>query len=326
MIQIVVSCRMSHAGVGLGSYLERTRALLPSAEAFGASLIAWSATTFAVGFDAESIEEAVSFSLEAQKDGTGDATWACGIAEGELELIAANGQRADLAWGIPLVTAVSLSRIARPGEILVDGDVRAFRVGELSTIGPRVSTDAGKRVRGWRLDVTSPWKVAPTRVAPEDDLGTTMETAVPSFTREELESSAVLDLVEAAESPPPSQVHAAPAASKPKTRTESLAARVRAIAHADGPEALQALRKQRMDLESASASARCHASLALGVALALAGRSDEALLEGMDALARARESASARAEAACLAFLAKARSGDGRRRVTRRSAPRPSGC
>jgi hypothetical protein len=90
MIQIVVSCRMSHAGVNLGTYLERTRALLPSAEAFGASLIAWSATTFAVGFDSESIEEAVSFALEAQKDGSGDAAWACGIAEGELERIAGN--------------------------------------------------------------------------------------------------------------------------------------------------------------------------------------------------------------------------------------------
>src|SRR5271170_6450317 len=100
MIQIVVSCRMSHAGVGQGTYLERTRALLPSAEAFGASLVAWSATTFAVGFDLESIEEAVSFALQAQKDGTGDAAWASGIAEGELELIAANGQRAELAWGL----------------------------------------------------------------------------------------------------------------------------------------------------------------------------------------------------------------------------------
>jgi hypothetical protein len=60
-----------------------------------------------------------------------------------------------------------------------------------------------------------------------------------------------------------------------------------------------------MELESAPASARCHASLALGVALALAGRPDEALLEGMDALARAREAASARAETACLAFLRK---------------------
>ena len=308
MIQIVVSCRMSHAGVSLGTYLERARALLPSAEAFGASLVAWSATTFAVAFDAESIEEAVSFALGAQRDGGGDAAWACGIAEGEREPLSQSGQRGDLAWGLALVTAVSLSRVARPGEIVVDGDVRAFRVGELATLGPRTSTDAGKRVRGWRLDVMSPWKAPPPHavgIGTLDDLATTMETAVPSFTREELESSAVLDLVEAAESPPPSRVQPTPPPSRSPSRGESLAARVRAIARADGPEALQALRRQRQELESAPPAARCHASLALGVALALAGRPDEALLEGMDALARAREAASARAEAACLAFLRK---------------------
>ena len=45
--------------------------------------------------------------------------------------------------------------------------------------------------------------------------------------------------------------------------------------------------------------------LALGLALAAANRPDEALLEGLDALARAREGGDVRAIAACLAFLAK---------------------
>ena len=60
---------------------------------------------------------------------------------------------------------------------------------------------------------------------------------------------------------------------------------------------------------------RCQTSLALAVALAVAGRPDDALLEAMDALARARQISSAaaasgagpddRAVRACLAFLAK---------------------
>jgi hypothetical protein len=51
--------------------------------------------------------------------------------------------------------------------------------------------------------------------------------------------------------------------------------------------------------------ARAQSALALGVGLAAANRPDEALLEALDALARAREGRDARAAGACLAFLAK---------------------
>jgi thioredoxin-like negative regulator of GroEL len=47
----------------------------------------------------------------------------------------------------------------------------------------------------------------------------------------------------------------------------------------------------------------CRAALALGVALAAANRLEEALLEALDALARAREYEDARGEQACLRFL-----------------------
>jgi hypothetical protein len=43
--------------------------------------------------------------------------------------------------------------------------------------------------------------------------------------------------------------------------------------------------------------------LALGVALAAANRKEEALLEALDALARAREAKDERGERACLMFL-----------------------
>ena len=57
--------------------------------------------------------------------------------------------------------------------------------------------------------------------------------------------------------------------------------------------------------ESEPPVVRCQASLALAFALSNSGRPDEALLEGLDALARAREAGDRRAQAACLAFLAK---------------------
>jgi hypothetical protein len=71
-------------------------------------------------------------------------------------------------------------------------------------------------------------------------------------------------------------------------------------------EALRSLRALReAPEEPASMRARAQSALALGVGLAAANRPDEALLEALDALARAREGRDARAAGACLAFLAK---------------------
>ena len=90
---------------------------------------------------------------------------------------------------------------------------------------------------------------------------------------------------------------------------DALAERMRAMARlAKGRvgDALKALRDARSRAEEEGAlRARCQAALALGVGLAFAGRNDEALLEGLDALARAREAEDKQAEGACLAFLQK---------------------
>jgi hypothetical protein len=89
---------------------------------------------------------------------------------------------------------------------------------------------------------------------------------------------------------------------------DRLAERIDAIARlARGQvgEALRALRDLRAGLDRATPPAKAQASLALGLALAAANRPDEALLAGLDALARAREGSDARATAASLAFLAK---------------------
>jgi hypothetical protein len=70
-------------------------------------------------------------------------------------------------------------------------------------------------------------------------------------------------------------------------------------------EALRQLRVLRAGTDGGPASARAQASLALGVALAAADRADDALLAGLEALARAREGTDPRATGACLAFLSK---------------------
>ena len=342
--QIVVSCRMGHGAVAAGGYLERARSLMTRAEALGATLAAWSATTLAFAWDAESIEEAISLAVSLREGVTNeDDAWTCGIAEGDLQLVAPTGQRADLAWGEALVAAVSLARVARPGEVLLDGDVRAVRVGELAVLGSRVSTDSGKRVRGWRLNTRTPWRVpssaklpamlhlpesAPASIDLEematissrgsvpsyDDLATTQVNKVPNFTREQLAAAEALGLVEAGEIPAAARV-ALVRNARPPAPAATLEDRIRAIAHVDkapGSDALMALRRARAEAEKGSVDVRCQAALALAVGLALAGRAEEALLEGLDALARAREVEDVKAMQACVALLSKLYAGAGR--------------
>jgi putative intracellular protease/amidase len=88
-----------------------------------------------------------------------------------------------------------------------------------------------------------------------------------------------------------------------------LAEQVRRLAHGDqsaeAVEALVELRRARARAEGGPATTRCQAALALAMTLAIAGRADEALLEALDALARAREAQDPKAVGACMALLAK---------------------
>jgi hypothetical protein len=295
---IVVAFRMPPAGASPGAdgpYLTRARSLCSRAEALGGQLVAWSAALLAVAWDSESMEEAVMLAVSVRQGSASlERSWAGGIAEGELEPLAPDGQRMHLAWGEALLAAVSLARVARAGEVLVDGDVRALRAGQLALHGARSSTELGQRVRGWRLDLQRPWKSA----GPDID---------GNFPASEPSTEDVLQIVERASEPPSLVDDAEPGAGR--SRSVPLAEHVRALKEHDttgfGVEALTDLRRTRALAEGSSPSARCQAALALSMTLCLAGRSEEALLEGLDALARAREAQEPRAIDASLALLAK---------------------
>jgi hypothetical protein len=76
-------------------------------------------------------------------------------------------------------------------------------------------------------------------------------------------------------------------------------------------EALAVLRAGVAAAESATPAARSRASLAYGIALAVAGRQIEALTAALEALARAREGQETRGEQACTRFLARLSSAAG---------------
>jgi hypothetical protein len=303
---IVVAFRMPPGGMTPGpegAYLTRARSMCARGEALGGRLVAWSGSLLAMAWDCDSLEEALLLATSVREEARSvggrpesggaapesfERAWSSGMAEGELEPLAPDGARMQLAWGEALLSAASLARIAKSGELLVDGDVTAVRAGQLTLVGSRTATDAGQRVRGWRVDLEHPWRrnvdgpeAADSRGdttdrypawAPEDDslpLDAIVESsAADGSPSESSESSEALDIVEA------SAAHTTPSDEKPR-------------------------------LDRAPVASRCQASLALAMTLAMAGRSEDALLEALDALARARGTPDPKAVGACMALLAK---------------------
>jgi hypothetical protein len=300
---IVVVFRMPPAGMTSGddsasAYLNRARSLCARGEALGGRLVAWSAVMLAIAWDADSIEEAVLFATSVREGAdVPERAWAAGVAEGELEPLAPDGQRMHLAWGEALLSAVSLARVARAGEVLVDGDLRAVRAGQMALVGTRSATDSGQRIHGLCLDLHAPWKTG--AIADPQPSG--------ECVAEGLSTNEVLEIVERASQPPPgSGDEVVSGAQEPGA---PLVDRVRALVGREpngrAVETLADLRRTRARAEGGPASARCQAALALSMTLCIAGRTEEALLEGLDALARSREAQDPRAIGACLALLSK---------------------
>ncbi|WP_394828482.1 hypothetical protein [Pendulispora albinea] len=332
--KIVICCRMSAAGAR--GYLVRARELMQRAEALGATLVSWSALSLAFAWDSDAIEEAIHLAITADEDTpSGDEPWACGIAQGEMEPLATTAQRADLAWGEPLVVALGLARMARGGEVLLHASVKAALEGLLNTLAPRVDSDGGVEVIGVPLDVDHPWKRGRGgQVPPSRSMRAVLPAPPAVVPVPRPRKASVLD--EANEASEASEIDPADAESlaarltqlareallsgdaqalerwsaglKATGERDSLANRMHAMARLSRGkvgDALRALKQARRDVDGGPSSARCQAALALGVGLSFAGRYDDALLEGLDALARAREGGDDDATQACLAFLAK---------------------
>jgi len=326
--KIVICCRMSAPGAR--GYLVRARELMQRAEALGATLVSWAALSLAFAWDADGIEEAIHLAITADEDmPPEDEPWACGIAQGEMEPLGTSGQRADLAWGEPLVIALGLARVARGGEVLLHASVKAALGGLLNTLAPRVDSDGGVEVLGVPLDVDNPWKRGKGgQVPPSRSMRAVLPLVIPSVVippslrpakgsePDEIESADAESLAarltqlakEALLGGDAQSLERWSAGLKATGERDSLANRMHAMARLSRGkvgDALRTLKQARRDVDGGPSSARCQAALALGVGLSFAARYDDALLEGLDALARAREEDDADAARACLAFLAK---------------------
>ena len=214
-----------------------------------------------------------------------------------MSAVGERGSLAGLAWGLPLVTAAALSRAAGTGEVLVDEELFTRRATEIEALGFRGQGERIKRlVRGQRrgsqrederADAVRPGRRPHLRRYgnsirsprwPSGRSSRATSRALERLIAELRESGEHVDLVE---------------------RMSGFVA-LRRGATAD------ALRRLRAATEAVKEPAqRARARLAYGVALASAGRTESALLEALEALARAREAGDPHGEHACALFLAR---------------------
>jgi hypothetical protein len=138
-----------------------------------------------------------------------------------------------------------------------------------------------------------------------------------AFADEELSTSDVLQVIESAAIIEPAtfrEDRAGPTTSE-RRREGTLADRVRALSRNDRNRdpvlAIADLRRARARAIDAPPSVRCQAALALALALSIAGRPEEALLETLDALGSARVAQDPKAVSASIALLAKLYAGAG---------------
>lgn len=159
--RIVVSFRgVANVEVDGGrSYLDRAIAIKTRTEALGATLCSWSAQTFSFELDPGQLDAAVDLAVSAVREtGAAEDGFRVGIAHGPMDNLCEGTLTEVLSWGTPLLVSVSLARVARPGEVLLDPKIVASRPGEMLLSGMRVAMDSGRKVRGARLDVRQPWR------------------------------------------------------------------------------------------------------------------------------------------------------------------------
>jgi hypothetical protein len=179
---IVVALRMaSHAvTAGRDGYLARARAMCMRAEEMAGSLVAWSATGFAVGWDVDHLEQAASFAASIRGESPSpEHAWAVGMAEGHLETLSPDGQ-GILAWGSALLWASSRADSARPGQVLLHDELRTLHGDQLG-VSSGDGNESGRPSGRWQLDIDNPW--TPGRVMD------------PQAGRQETASSCVVDSI-----------------------------------------------------------------------------------------------------------------------------------
>ena len=312
--RLVLVCRR-RVDAAAPEYIARARGLVLAADVTGGKLVAWGSTFFALAWSSDAISSAIEIASALREEG---AAWSCGLAVGNVEALDPDAN--DLILGEALAAAEGLAAASKAGQAWVHASVLTMHGAKLRASAQVSMAWQGREFQGALLDLRPPKTSSPSiRPAPTPQPVPAIRYRSPStFDVEEVDPEALAARLaqlsrDALLDGDAQSLERWSDGLKATGEKDALAERMRAMARlARGRvgDALRALREARKYAEEdGTPQARCQASLALGVGLAFAGRVDDALLEGMDALARAREAGDAQAEQACLAFLQRLFSG-----------------
>jgi len=148
-------------------HLERARALIDRAESLGGVLVGWSGLALCFGFPIGRVKKVVElFSTPAEDTLAGEEPWACAIAQGALEPLSTSSvSHAQLAWGQPLMAAMSLLNVAEPGELLVCDSVRVPERALLVGLAGRPALDVSDAM------IVDEAELVPAPAAPRAEVG-----------------------------------------------------------------------------------------------------------------------------------------------------------
>lgn len=329
---IVVYFRRAPTEAGLVAdrdYLQRAGELVSKGRELGARLIAWDALSLALAFSSSKLERAVRFAAqEAARSTEATPLWTAAMSAGSLDIL--DGV-ARLAWGMPLVTAAALARVAPAGLAVVDPQIIALADGKLALHQYVQRRASGKESRVRYLDADEPWRPSD---AEGDGGARDTEVSIQPYAPSALGGGSDAGSLAAVSASPttqatPDTTRTDPGAIATRTRSAlltgqvdelersaselldagasaNLASRLRALASLQRggiQGALSELADARRKADSGTDAERCQASLTQAVALAYAGRAHAAMLAGLDALARARAASDPRAIQASEAFM-----------------------
>lgn len=293
--------------------------------ALGGRVVGWGVSSVTVDFSWDGLYDAVDFLMDAPLA----PEIAAGLCCGEPTIVY-DGLRLALAVGPPIRTAARLAELARPGEVLVSPTMVRIAAGRLGTAG-EIGLRQGRPVMSaFILDPVNPVleSEAPARRLegeqaeyPQLNAATHPSSSRASESERVRHVERLVTVTEALGDATPAVFPAEISTALRKRDAASLqqlaetvrshdafesAERLDAIAELAGGRSGEALRRLRLSKEksrSQDGSTRCRASLALAVALSVAGRPYEAALEGLDGVGRARSVNDRRGELACARFL-----------------------
>lgn len=284
--RFVVALRADRPELGAALRARKT------AEALGGSLCAWGGLELAFSFDEADLDEVLGLarSVTTREEGG----FAVGISCGDLEVVEGATALAELAWGAALVEATLLARATPAGAVTIEDVASAGFEARVSE--PRTVSVLGRAVV---VRTLSPGSLL--SAPPSVRRSTGLSDVPPSpEAREAAEAT-----VAAIRSGDLSGLERQLADLRGRGASEALITRLTGLAALGRGATLDALRTLRVAAESATDPAsRTRAHLALAVALGAAGRSDEALLAALRALAAAREADDRFGERASARYLA----------------------